>query len=129
MASTISGRAGVPEAASPLARLLTPALLLVLNAAALGLLGLPLLVLVWRTIPTGAFLVSLSDPLVTNALTLSLATTFGTLLLSVLLGTPLAYALARRSFPLKRLLETAIDLPMVLPPAVAGLALLLTFGR
>jgi molybdate transport system permease protein len=47
----------------------------------------------------------------------------------VLLGTPLAYALARWEFPYKSLLASLIELPIVLPPAVAGLALLITFGR
>ena len=42
---------------------------------------------------------------------------------------PLAYVLARRTFPGKRLVEIVIDLPIVLPPAVAGLALLLVFGN
>ena len=51
------------------------------------------------------------------------------LLLIIGFGTPLAYAIARRSFRAKPVLETLIDLPMVLPPAVAGLALLMAFGR
>jgi molybdate transport system permease protein len=45
------------------------------------------------------------------------------------LGLPLAYLLATRSFPGKRLLETLLELPMVLPPTVAGVGLLLAFGR
>jgi molybdate transport system permease protein len=50
-------------------------------------------------------------------------------LLTVLLGTPLAYVLARRRFPGASVLETVVHLPIVLPPSVAGLALLLVFGR
>ena len=64
-----------------------------------------------------------------EALVLSLWTTAIALIVIILLGTPLAYFLARRHFRGKALLETLIDLPMVLPPAVAGLALLMAFGR
>jgi molybdate transport system permease protein len=71
----------------------------------------------------------LSDRVVVSALWLSLVTTAATLLLVVLAGTPTAYLLARRDFPGKHLLDTLIDLPMVLPPAVAGVALLMAFGR
>jgi molybdate transport system permease protein len=64
-----------------------------------------------------------------QALVLSLWTTAVSLVVIILLGTPLAFLLARRHFRGKALLETLIDLPMVLPPAVAGLALLMAFGR
>ena len=47
----------------------------------------------------------------------------------IVLGLPLAYVLARRHFRGRRLVEVLIDLPTVLPPAVAGLALLMAFGR
>jgi len=47
----------------------------------------------------------------------------------VLAGTPLAYLLARRRFRGRTALDTLIDLPMVLPPSVAGIALLVAFGR
>jgi len=75
----------------------------------------------------------LIDDLVTEsvrlAIRLSLMTSLLTTCTTLLLGTPVAYLLARRRFRGRALLETLIDLPMVLPPAVAGLALLLTFGR
>ncbi len=64
-----------------------------------------------------------------DSLQLTLWTTSVSLLVIVALGTPLAYLLARKSFRGKALVETLIDLPMVLPPAVAGLALLMAFGR
>ena len=51
------------------------------------------------------------------------------LVLALIFGSPLALVLARRRFPGITLLDTLVDLPIVLPPAVAGLALLLTFGR
>ena len=47
----------------------------------------------------------------------------------MLFGLPVAYVLATHDFPGKRLLEVVVDLPMVLPPTVAGLGLLLAFGR
>jgi molybdate transport system permease protein len=49
--------------------------------------------------------------------------------MTLVTGTPLAFVLARRRFPGKTLLELAIDLPIVLPPSVAGIALLVAFGR
>ena len=66
---------------------------------------------------------------VVDALALSLVTTAVSLALTVLVGLPLAIVLARRSFRGAAILETVIDLPIVLPPSVAGLALLLLLGR
>src|SRR5262249_37611551 len=67
-------------------------------------------------------------PLAIAALKLSLLTTSITLLLTLLLGTPLAWWLARHSGWLERILTTLVQLPIVIPPAVSGLALLLAFG-
>ena len=92
-------------------------------------LGLPVLVLVGRAVFDGALFSSSTMRVVLDALALSLVTTTISLLLTVLLGTPLALLLARRTFRGQTLVETAIDLPIVLPPSVAGLALLLVFGR
>lgn len=89
----------------------------------------PVLALAWRTLPSGRWLDTLSDSQVGAALGLSLSTSLVSLAMVVVFGTPVAYLLARHRFPGRRLLDTAIDLPMVLPPAVAGLALLLLFGR
>ena len=69
------------------------------------------------------------DAAILQAIGLSISTTLVTLLITVIFGTPLAYVLARRKFPLKRAVSALIELPIVLPPAVAGLALLMTFGR
>jgi molybdate transport system permease protein len=93
------------------------------------LLGLPILVLVGRAVLSGTLVDALGLGVVANALVLSLVTTAVCLVLVVVLGTPLALLLARREFRGKVLLETVIALPIVLPPSVAGLALLLTFGR
>jgi molybdate transport system permease protein len=93
------------------------------------LLGLPILVLVARAVLDGSLLATLGLGVVSDALVLSLVTTAVSLVLTVLVGTPLALLLARRRFRGQVLLETVIDLPIVLPPSVAGLALLLVFGR
>lgn len=91
-------------------------------------LALPVVALVWR-IPPARLLARLADPIVLGALWLSLLTALGATLAVVLLGLPLAWLLASRNFRGKRLVEVLVDLPMVLPPTVAGLALLLAFGR
>lgn len=72
---------------------------------------------------------NLALPQVQQAIALSLRTSTLATLASVLLGTPVAYLLARRDFPGRLLFDNLIDLPIVLPPAVAGLSLLLVFGR
>lgn len=71
----------------------------------------------------------LRHPLVWPALRLSVFTTSVSLLLVVLLGTPLAWALACARGRLAEAIETVVQLPVVIPPAVAGLAMLLAFGR
>ena len=92
------------------------------------LLGLPIASLVLR-VPLGSLALRLAEPTIQEALRLSLLTTVASTLAIVAIGTPVAYVLATRAFPGKRVVETLIDLPMVLPPTVAGLALLLAFGR
>ena len=99
-----------------------PGLLLVL------LLGLPLLALFLRAFGENFFTYALSDTALA-ALKLSLVTSLISVLVSMLIGTPLAYILARWDFPGRAALELLIDLPVVLPPSVAGLALLIAFGR
>ena len=94
----------------------------------LAFLLLPLAALLWR-VEMGQLWVNLTSPIAAQAIRLSLQTTSITALLVVLLGTPVAYLLARRDFPLRRVVDTLIDLPTVLPPAVAGLGLLMVFGR
>ncbi len=93
------------------------------------LLGLPVVVLVARAVLSGSLLATLGARAVTDALLLSLVTTAVSIVLMVLIGTPLALVLARRRFRGAAILETVIDLPIVLPPSVAGLALLLLLGR
>jgi molybdate transport system permease protein len=90
---------------------------------------IPLVALIWRATSDPAFWPSMTKPLVREALRVTLLTTSATLLVSVVVGTPLAYVLARRHFLGKSLIDTITDLPLVLPPVTAGLALLMAFGR
>ena len=91
--------------------------------------GLPVVALVARSLLDGSLAGAAGTAAVVDALVLSLETTTASLVLMVLLGTPLALLLARRQFRGSTLLESVIDLPIVLPPSVAGLALLLLLGR
>jgi molybdate transport system permease protein len=92
-------------------------------------LALPLIGLLTRAFGSGGLVDALARPIVVEALRLSAFSTVAVLGLSLLLGSPLALLLARRRFRGIGLLDSLVDLPIVLPPAVAGLALLLTFGR
>lgn len=94
----------------------------------IALLGLPLIALVWRAIGKDFFNYALS-PTSLSALKISLITSSVTVLIAMAFGTPLAYILARWNFRGKNALELLTDLPVVLPPSVAGLALLIAFGR
>jgi molybdate transport system permease protein len=96
----------------------------------LGLLfGLPVLALLLRAVSGDALATAVASPAVRDALALSLVTTTASLVLTILIGLPLALALARRRFRGSWLVATMVDLPIVLPPSVAGLALLLLAGR
>jgi molybdate transport system permease protein len=99
-----------------------------LAALGVGFLLLPLLGLLVRSIETNAW-GGLSTEAVSAAISLSARTTLVAMLLTLAFGTPLAYALARWRFPLRRWVNVLVELPIVLPPAVAGLALLTAFGR
>lgn len=91
-------------------------------------LGIPLASLLLRE-PPALLWTLVQQPEVLEALQLSMLTTAISVCLTVLFGLPVAYVLARMHFPGRRLLETLVTLPTVLPPVVAGVALLLTFGR
>jgi molybdate transport system permease protein len=102
--------------------------LALLTVPMLLFIGLPLMSLLLRA-GSNALAANLLSQGVVQAVLLSLMTSTLATLLAVLLGTPLAYLLARYNFRGRTLVETLIDLPMVLPPAVAGVALLMAFGR
>ncbi len=92
-------------------------------------LGLPIAALLLRAATVGRLDDAATGRVVLDALVLSLVTTAVSLALAVLFGLPVAWLLARRPPRGSLLLEILIDLPLVLPPSVAGLALLLVFGR
>jgi molybdate transport system permease protein len=96
-----------------------------------GLLAFLLLPIVALFVTSGpsAWLAGLRHPLTAPALALSLTTTLTSLAVIVVFGTPLAWWLARTDTRLARAVDTIVQLPIVIPPAVAGLALLLAFGR
>jgi molybdate transport system permease protein len=79
-------------------------------------------------VPPGELLKRLDDPASVDALLLSLETTAISLGLIVAIGTPAAYLLATRAFRGRAVVVTAVELPLVLPPAVAGIGLLAAFG-
>jgi molybdate transport system permease protein len=102
-----------------------------LLAASLPLLlflALPLVALVLRVSPANV-LANVLDRTVAQAIGLSMVTTSITTVVTIAAGTPIAYLLARRRFRGWAAVDTLIDLPMVLPPSVAGIALLVAFGR
>jgi molybdate transport system permease protein len=101
---------------------------IVLSVIALLFLGLPIAALLARAILGEQLLATASSKAVIDALILSLLTTLASLVLAILFGTPLALLLARREFRGKWLADVLVDLPIILPPTVAGLALLLAFG-
>jgi molybdate transport system permease protein len=111
-----------------LRRVLLGALFVGAASVALVFLVLPVAAIFTRVSP-GRLLHLLSTPIVTDALVVSLKTTVIAQALILLFGTPLAYLLASRRFPGRTLLVTLVELPLVLPPAVAGLGLLAAFGR
>lgn len=106
----------------------TPALLAVPALVGVLFLLLPLVGLLvrapWRGLPR-----LLSDPVVLQALRLSLECATAATAVSFLLGVPLAWVLARSQVRGRRALRALVTLPLVLPPVVGGVALLLAFGR
>ena len=104
-----------------------PAALVVALASALTFLALPV-VAIFVDVGPRELLASLDDPSAVDALWLSLRTSLAALLIIVVVGTPAAYLLATRRFRARNLLITLIELPLVLPPAVAGIGLLAALG-
>jgi molybdate transport system permease protein len=91
-------------------------------------LGIPLAALILRE-PPALLWDLIKQPEVLQALQLSIVTTFVSLFLTILFGLPVAYVLVRSRIPGRRFLQTLVTMPTVLPPVVAGVALLITFGR
>ncbi|MBK9751273.1 MAG: molybdate ABC transporter permease subunit [Chloroflexi bacterium] len=95
---------------------------------ALLFLTLPIVALVIRVVQNQAWQDAPASA-VPDAIWLSFVTTSITVVITLAFGTPLAYLLAHWRGRLPRLISVLVELPIVLPPAVAGLALLITFGR
>jgi molybdate transport system permease protein len=104
-----------------------PALLFLCLAAALTFLTLPVVAIFVDSSPAD-LISSLGEPGALDALWLSLRATTASIAIILLVGTPAAYLLATRSFRGRALVVTLIELPLVLPPAVAGIALLASLG-
>ncbi|HEU5371358.1 MAG TPA: ABC transporter permease, partial [Gaiellaceae bacterium] len=106
-----------------------PALLYVGGAVvALAFLLLPIVAIFVHTSP-GHLVDQLSNPVVRDAFVVSIKTSVVAQVLILLLGTPTAYLLATRRFPGHAAAVTLVELPLVLPPAVAGVGLLVAFGH
>jgi molybdate transport system permease protein len=104
-----------------------PAVLVLALAVALAFLTLPIVAIFVDSSPAD-LIDSLGDQGARDALWLSLRTTAAALVIIVIVGTPAAYLLATRTFRGKALVVTLVELPLVLPPAVAGVALLAAVG-
>src|SRR4051794_34363977 len=105
-----------------------PLSLLVPAAIGVGFLAMPLVAVLVKA-PWHSLLDLVTSPASRTALRLSIECSAGALALSLLLGVPLAWVLARLEFPGKAVLRALVLVPLVLPPVVGGVALLLAFGR
>jgi molybdate transport system permease protein len=97
-------------------------------AVTLAFLALPIVGIFVHTSP-GKLFGQLSNPVVRDAFVVTLKTSLIAQALILLFGTPTAYLLATRRFPGHSLAVTLVELPLVLPPAVAGIGLLTALGR
>jgi molybdate transport system permease protein len=104
------------------------ALLALATAIALTFLVLPVLAIFLR-VPPRELLHALSGDVARDALVVSLKTSAIAHILVLLVGTPAAWVLARKRFRGRAVVLTLVELPLVLPPAVAGIALFAAFGR
>jgi molybdate transport system permease protein len=116
------------QAKHTITRGLLAALFFLAIAVAMGFIVLPV-VAIFTHVPPGRLLHQFSNPIVTDALLVSLKTIAISQAAILLFGTPTAYFLASRRFPGRSLVVTLVELPIVLPPAVAGIGLIVAFGR
>ncbi len=128
LGAQVSGPPQVAGHKGRLDRAAATSVYLIAGLAAL-FLGLPVAVLVGRSFVDSSLADTIAMGVVLDALALSLLTTAVSLVVTVTFGLPLAWVMARRRFRGSGLVEALVDLPIVLPPAVAGLGLLLVFGR
>lgn len=92
-------------------------------------IGVPVIALLVKSVQQGGLLESLSGGFALTALKLSLVTSSIAMVIVILVGTPFAYLLARSGSRVLRLVDSLVELPIVLPPVVAGVAMLMAFGR
>ena len=92
-------------------------------------IGLPVIALLVRASQQSGFLDAVTSDAALTALRLSLLTSMISMAVVVLLGTPFAYLLARSDRLWARVVDSLVELPLVLPPVVAGVAMLMAFGR
>jgi molybdate transport system permease protein len=97
-------------------------------AIALAFFTLPIIA-IFTHVGIGTLIHQLSNPVVRDAIVVTVKTTLVAQALIIVFGTPTAYFLASKRFRGRALLVTLIELPIVLPPAVAGIGLLVAFGR
>ncbi len=125
---TRPGRALTPAWLSAAGRIAGGVALAAVIVGVLAFLLLPIVALfVYQ--PTSRLLDEFGAQVTTDAIAVSLKTNLIAMALTLGLGTPFAYAIGRRRFPGRKLLITLVELPLVLPPAVAGIGLLVAFGR
>lgn len=105
-----------------------PALLVVLGCLGLALFVIPLLGLLGR-VPWSELPALLASEVVTDALRLSMVASLTATAISLVLGVPLAWLLAKTAFPGRAVVRGIVTLPLVLPPVVGGAALLFALGR
>lgn len=103
-------------------------LFLVASFVVFSFLALPILMIFFSFTFEG-FMEAIKGPHLLSSLSLSILTTTISALIITLFGIPIAYLLARYTFPFKNIISIIIDLPMVIPPSVAGIGLLVAFGR
>ncbi len=122
------GKEGFSPRTSPWGDMLASGLAVAALALLAGFISLPLMSLLIRTISEDSWR-AMASPVAVDALLLSVRTTAITMAFLIVVGTPAAYILARVDFRGSRVINTLIDIPVVLPPSAAGIALLLAFGR
>jgi molybdate transport system permease protein len=123
-----ASRSRLPPDSTLIRRTLAGAGVFAAAAVALAFLLFPIVAIFARVSPA-RLVAQLSRPVVTDALVISLKTSAIGQALVLLLGTPVAYLLATRRFRGRSLLVVLVEVPLVLPPAVAGIGLIAAFGR
>ena len=101
----------------------------VATALYLGFIGLPVAALLVRAAQQESFFSSLTSDVALTALRLSIVTSAVSMAIVIVVGTPFAHLVARSNSPVLKLIDSLVELPIVLPPVVAGVAMLMAFGR